>query len=146
MKEIAKVQNGDEAELEDETMPPNQIAIMKFAPMALNDESFLLSDFVITFVFSKGNHACLEGDYKFILHRISSNERLSFFTHNQFADNDCDSAQFRAYRLWHRRVVNESEDLKIASHLQNLEEWSGLGIDFDDREFYHFSYPVPCSW
>ncbi|KAI1707329.1 hypothetical protein Ddc_14883 [Ditylenchus destructor] len=74
---------------------------------AFIDERLMLSDFVITFVASKENHFCLEGDHKFILNKISTNERLSFFTHNQFA----------------------------------CKEWSRLGIDFCDQQFYDFDYP-----
>ncbi|KAI1697026.1 hypothetical protein DdX_18735 [Ditylenchus destructor] len=33
MAEIAKVQNGEEAELEVETMAPKQLSVMKYAPM-----------------------------------------------------------------------------------------------------------------
>ncbi|KAI1697764.1 hypothetical protein Ddc_19537 [Ditylenchus destructor] len=106
---------------------------------AFNVENRPFSDFVITFVASAENYTCLEGDHTFNMDRISSNERLSFFTHNEFACSEPGSG--RVYRLWCRRVVNEPEDLKMASHLQNLEDWFSLGIDLDDHDFYHFNYP-----
>ncbi|KAI1699776.1 hypothetical protein DdX_17122 [Ditylenchus destructor] len=106
---------------------------------AFKYKNLLLSDFVITFVESQEGPLCLEGNHTFVLNRIASNERLSFFTHNEFPGSHSDSG--RAYRLWHSSVVNEAEDQKMAIHLQNLKEWSGLGIDLRDFEFYDFSYP-----
>ncbi|KAI1697765.1 hypothetical protein Ddc_19538 [Ditylenchus destructor] len=126
--------------------------------------TLLFSDFVITFSSSNGNRLCLEGDHTFTLNKMSSNERLSFLTHNQHARNV--SGFGRAYRLWCRRVVNEPEDLKMATHLQNLndgfdlgieqhsehfrekknlEHWSRLGIDLHDQQFYDFDYPIAWS-
>ncbi|KAI1707328.1 hypothetical protein Ddc_14881 [Ditylenchus destructor] len=103
---------------------------------AFNDETLLFSDFVITFSSSDENRLCLEGDHTFILNRISTNERLSFFTYNHFPGSDDYSGL--VYRLWCRRVVNEAEDLKMALHLQNLEKSFSLGIDFCDQQFYDF--------
>ncbi|KAI1707331.1 hypothetical protein Ddc_14885 [Ditylenchus destructor] len=106
---------------------------------AFNDENWQFSNFVITFFASAENYdSCLEGDHKFILNKLSTNERLSFFTHSQYGSLN---GPGRVYRLWCRRVVNEPEDLKMAIHLQNLENWSRLGIDLCDHEFYDFSYP-----
>ncbi|KAI1699946.1 hypothetical protein Ddc_18344 [Ditylenchus destructor] len=56
---------------------------------AFNDENWQFSNFVITFL-----DPCLEGDHKFVLNKLSTNERLSFFTNSQFGSlngSNCDS-------------------------------------------------------
>ncbi|KAI1698806.1 hypothetical protein Ddc_18911 [Ditylenchus destructor] len=92
---------------------------------AFNGGLLLCSDFVITFLQSSGNQSCLEGDHKFTLNKMSSNERLSFFTQNEYWHSD--SSYGRVYSLWYRRVIDEAEDLKMAVDLQNLEKVVQIG-------------------
>ncbi|KAI1707325.1 hypothetical protein Ddc_14878 [Ditylenchus destructor] len=109
---------------------------------AFNDEDWLFSDFVITFVSNEEKYYCLEGDHKFTLNKLSTNERLSFFTHSRVS---CYGSG-QVYRLWCRRVVNEPEELKLATHLRNFEKLFRLGIDLDNNDFYDFCCPNQFGW
>ncbi|KAI1702815.1 hypothetical protein Ddc_16895 [Ditylenchus destructor] len=101
----------------------------KNVPLSLN--------FVVTFAESAEDSPCLEGeDLEFTLSDKSTGQRLSLFKHCEVVGQVSD----RAYRLWNRRVVNETLDATILSCLQNQIE-PGSITEFDN-EFYSFDYPL----
>ncbi|KAI1706476.1 hypothetical protein DdX_12935 [Ditylenchus destructor] len=93
---------------------------------------------VITFVECAENHQSLEEEdfFEFTLDDKPTGQRLSLFKHHEVVGQISD----RAYRLWHRRVDNETSDARILSCLQNRIEF-GPVAEFDN-EFYSFDYPM----
>ncbi|KAI1706477.1 hypothetical protein DdX_12937 [Ditylenchus destructor] len=94
-------------------------------------------NFVVTFSESTEDRHCSEGeDLEFTLDDKPTGQRLSLFKHHEVVGQISD----RAYRLWHRRVDNETSDASVLSCLQNQIE-SGPVAEFDS-EFYSFDYPI----
>ncbi|KAI1711000.1 hypothetical protein Ddc_13132 [Ditylenchus destructor] len=81
--------------------------MVQYLKQAFKDENSHPSAFLITFRLSHANDLApyLKGEHRFSLNKISTGEKLSFFTTTAQTPD--------IYRLWRRKVISESWDLEM---------------------------------